>query len=265
MALIWVGTWVSPEIAEGGFHSAAGWLLFCVITLALVNVSRHSGWFAVDAPRSKGSFRTPEGAYLLPLLFLIATALVTALFTAEFDYLYPLRVITALIPLWLFRDYYTELRWSWSWTPIALGVVVFVLWVALEPPSDPTTERMIPDALGEMSTAVATLWLVARIVGSVLIVPIAEELAFRGYLLRRLIDADFMSVSPKHFTALSFVGSSVAFGVLHGRWIAGILAGMIYATAQYRSGRLTDAIVAHAITNGLLAAYVLVFGVWTFL
>lgn len=263
-ALIAVGTWISPETAEGGFHSAAGWLLFCVITLGLVNVSRHSGWFAVDGSRSKGSFRTPEGAYLLPLLVLIATALVTALFTAEFDYLYPLRVLTTLIPLWLFRDYYAELRWSWSSTPIALGVLVFVLWVALEPASDPTRERVIPDALGEMSMAVAGLWLVARVVGSVLIVPIAEELAFRGYLLRRLINADFTSVSPKHFTALSFLGSSIAFGVLHGRWVAGILAGMIYAAAQYRRGEVSDAIVAHAVTNGLLAVWVLAFGQWSF-
>ena len=136
-ALIAVGTWISPEVAEGGFHSAAGWLMFCIITLGLVAVSRQSGWFAIDQGHSKGSFRTPEGAYLLPLLFLIATGLVSGLFSTDFDYLYPLRVLTPLIPLWLFRSYYTELRWSWSWTPILLGFVVFVLWVALEPPPDP--------------------------------------------------------------------------------------------------------------------------------
>lgn len=263
-ALIVVGTRISPEVAEGGFHSAAGWLLFCITTLGLVAVSRQSGWFATHDVGRKGSFRTPEGAYLLPLLFLIATALVTALFTADFDYLYPLRIIATFIPLWLFRDYYAELRWSWSWTPIALGVVVFALWIGLEPTSDPAAERVIPDALGEMTTAMAALWLVARVFGSVIMVPIAEELAFRGYLLRRLIDADFTAVSPKQFTALSFVGSSVAFGVLHGRWLAGILAGMLYAAAQYRSGRITDAIIAHAVTNGLLAAYVLTFGMWSF-
>jgi CAAX prenyl protease-like protein len=93
---------------------------------------------------------------------------------------------------------------------------------------------------------------------------VAEELAFRGYLLRRLIDAEFTKVSPKHFTAPSFLVSSVAFGALHGRWLAGILAGMIYAAAQYRRGQIPDAIVAHAVTNGLLAAYVLVFGHWAF-
>jgi CAAX prenyl protease-like protein len=60
------------------------------------------------------------------------------------------------------------------------------------------------------------------------------------------------------------LGSSIAFGVLHGRWVAGILAGMIYAAAQYRRGEVSDAIVAHAVTNGLLAVWVLAFGQWSF-
>lgn len=264
-ALIGVGTWISPEIAEGGFHSAAGWLLFCTITLGLVAVSRQSGWFARDAAaRGKGSFRTPEGAYLLPLLFLIAAALVTGLFTSDFDYLYPARILAPLVPLWLFRRYYRELRWSWSWTPIVLGVVVLVLWVALEPEATAEADATIPSALAEMPRAAALLWLVARVLGSSIVVPIAEELAFRGYLLRRLIHADFTAVSPKQFTLLSFLLSSVAFGALHGRWFAGILAGMIYAAAQYRRGEVSDAIVAHAVTNGLLAAYILAFDAWRF-
>jgi exosortase E/protease (VPEID-CTERM system) len=263
-ALVAVGTWISPRIAEGGFHSAAGWLLFCIITLGLVAVSRQSGWFALDEGHNKGSFRTSEGAFLLPLLFLIATGLVTGLFSTDFDYLYPLRVITPLIPLWLFRSYYKDLRWSWSWTPILLGFVVFVLWVALEPPTNPETVDVIPNALAGMPRAVAAFWLIARVLGSVVVVPVAEELAFRGYLLRRLIGADFTAVSPKQFTTASFLISSVAFGALHGRWFAGIIAGMIYAAAQYRRGEISDAIVAHAVTNSLLAAYVVIFGHWAF-
>lgn len=263
-ALIGVGTWLSPEIAEGGFHSAAGWLLFCIITLGLVAVSTQSRWFALDEAHKKGSLRTPEGAYLLPLLFLIATGLVSALFSTDFDYLYPLRLASPLIPLWLFRSYYKGLRWSWSWTPIGFGLLVFVLWVALEPAPDPQKANTIPNALAEMPEAAAAFWVIARVLGSVIVVPIAEELAFRGYLLRRLIDSDFTAVSPKHFTAASFLLSSVAFGALHGRWLAGILAGMIYAAAQYRRGEISDAIVAHAVTNGLLAAYVVIFGHWAF-
>ena len=106
------------------------------------------------------------------------------------------------------------------------------------------------------------LWLVARVVGAVVTVPIAEELAFRGYLHRRLIDADFERVSLSTFTWLAFVVSSLLFGVMHGRWLAGTLAGMAYALLLYRRGELGDAISAHAITNAMIAAYVLATGHW---
>ena len=133
-ALIAVGTWISPDVAEGGFHSASGWLLFCLITLALVAVSKRYACFSLEPTRNVGRVRTPEGAYLLPLLFLIAASLLTALATGDFDYLYVVPVVAALVPLWFFRSYYEDLRWAWSWTPVLLGIGAFVLWVALEPP-----------------------------------------------------------------------------------------------------------------------------------
>jgi CAAX prenyl protease-like protein len=109
----------------------------------------------------------------------------------------------------------------------------------------------------------ATCWLLFRVLGSVLTVPLAEELAFRGYLTRRLIRADFQEVPLGRFTWLSFLISSAVFGALHGRWLAGTLAGMIYALALYRRGRLADAVLAHATTNALIAAYVLTTGTWS--
>ena len=96
-----------------------------------------------------------------------------------------------------------------------------------------------------------------------MVVPIAEEWAFRGYLTRRLIAADFESVPPGRFTWVSFLLSSAAFGLLHGRWLAGMLAGLIYAGLTYRRGRVGDAALAHAVTNGLIAATVLATGDWT--
>jgi CAAX prenyl protease-like protein len=117
--------------------------------------------------------------------------------------------------------------------------------------------------LAGLSPLAATLWLAVRIFGAVVTVPIAEELAFRGYLGRRLVDADFERVPFRTFTWLAFLGSSVLFGVMHGRWLAGTIAGMAYALVLYRRGELGDAISAHAITNALIAAYVLTTGAWT--
>jgi membrane protease YdiL (CAAX protease family) len=59
-----------------------------------------------------------------------------------------------------------------------------------------------------------------------------------------------------------FMLSSFLYGALHGRWLAGTVAGMFYAWAMYRRGRVEDAIMAHATTNALIAAEVLLFGSW---
>ena len=64
------------------------------------------------------------------------------------------------------------------------------------------------------------------------------------------------------FTWLSFVVSSLLVGALHGRWLAGTVAGMFYAWAMYRRGRVEDAILAHTITNALIAVDVLILGQW---
>ncbi|HSR09992.1 MAG TPA: CAAX prenyl protease-related protein, partial [Thermodesulfobacteriota bacterium] len=94
------------------------------------------------------------------------------------------------------------------------------------------------------------------------VVPIAEELAFRGYLLRRFVSADFEAVSPRRVSWIAIVASSALFGALHSRWVAGTLAGMLYAAAFRRRGKIADAIFAHAVTNALIAAEVLLFGHW---
>ena len=168
------------------------------------------------------------------------------------------------VALLIFRKSYTELHLTWSWEAVAIGCGVFAAWMALEPSGSSASRGMpIHSSPESFPQGWVTTWLILRVVGSVIAVPLAEELAFRGYLTRRLIASDFQSVPPGQLTWLSFLASSVLFGVLHGRWVAGTLAGMAYALAYHRRGELTDAIVAHGVTNGLIAAVVLAMGHWS--
>ena len=57
---------------------------------------------------------------------------------------------------------------------------------------------------------------------------------------------------------------SVLFATEHRLWFAGLLAGLAYGWLYKRSGNLWVPIVAHALTNALLAAYVLATGSWSF-
>jgi CAAX prenyl protease-like protein len=121
-----------------------------------------------------------------------------------------------------------------------------------------------PTALQGMSSAGAALWLTVRVIGYVLVTPLAEELAFRGHVTRRLIGADIERVPVGVFSWLSFLASSLLFGVFHGQlWLQGTLAGMAFAAALYRRRSLGDAVLAHATTNGLIACYVFVTGHWS--
>ncbi len=91
--------------------------------------------------------------------------------------------------------------------------------------------------------------------------PIAEELAFRGFLLRRLISSDFEAVGWRRWTYFSLLASSLAFGLMHGsRWLAGTVAGLLYAAALLRGGRIGDPVAAHPTSKALLAAGVLIRG-----
>ena len=113
-----------------------------------------------------------------------------------------------------------------------------------------------------MAPPLAVAWVMARALGAVATVPIIEELAFRGFLLRRLMGSDFTKVPYEQWRWPAVLISSLAFAAAHQQWIGGFLAGLAYAYAQKRRGLLSDAILAHAVTNALIAAEVLLAGHW---
>ena len=160
------------------------------------------------------------------------------------------------------RKTYLSLEWRVSWMGIASGLLVFAIWIACDRLFG-RSERGMPPALAAASPLVRSAWISLRTLAAVVTVPLAEELAFRGYLLRRFVSTDFESVSPRGVTWLALAASSVVFGLLHGgSWIAGILAGILFGLVWKRRGSMGDAVVAHASANTLLAAYVIAYGQW---
>ena len=186
--------------------------------------------------------------------------------SAGFEYLYPLRLIAAGVALWIFRRSYKECDWRFGWSAPVGGIVVFVLWVGLDRVlGTSSSSSQVPTALDAMSAPGRIFWLTVRVLAASITVPIAEELAFRGYLMRRLVAADFDKVDPRQFTWFSLAVSSIVFGAMHGTsWLAGSAAGLGYGWLYARSGRIGDPVLAHAITNILLAVCVLALGQWQY-
>jgi len=255
--LIALGTSWSPAVAQGGFHSQAGWIAFLLVGLGLIAVTQRYHVFTVASPSPSATVHTQYAtALVVPLLVMMATMVVTSAVSSGVDWLYPLRVITTGMALWAFRKAYHLSPWRWSWHAPVYGMTVFGIWMCLEPAASHST-TVLANGLTQLPPGLAVVWLGWRVLGSVLTVPLAEELAFRGYVIHKLVARDFETVPPGQFTWWACLVSSVLFGVLHGRWLAGTLAGTGYALALRHRGHLADAVVAHMTTNALIAAYVL--------
>ena len=224
VALIAIGTSGWREVALGGFHSQAGWLLFNAVGLAFVapstgaDNSRKTGRSAV---RPRGQAVDSTTAFLGPFVALLAAAMVTGVFSAGFEWLYPVRVAAAALVIWSCRAGYRAVRWSGSPAAVGIGLLTFVLWMALLP-ADLTAKNGWPAALQSVPSLWAGLWLVVRVFGYVVVAPVAEELAFRGFLTRRLIRSDMDQVPVGTFSWTSFLLTSLIFGAFHGPlWLPG--------------------------------------------
>ena len=143
------------------------------------------------------------------------------------------------------------------------GLAVGIAWIA----TDPGKELASPLGpwLQSLPAWLAAVWLSLRAFGSIALVPAAEELAFRGYLARALISIRFESIGFGEFRWLAFIGSSVAFGLMHQRWVAACLAGAVYALLMYRSKRLSDPIAAHVASNAAIMGWAIAAQQWSLL
>jgi len=264
--LILIGNAGSPDVAVHGFHSEAGWIAFNLLALGFALSVQRWSWVRVTEagqPLEDKPVENLTAAYLMPFLAILAAAMISRAASGGFEWLYPLRFFAAAAALWVFRSKYTSLDWHFGWLAPTAGATVFVMWLALESLSGAHVDNGIASGLASWPPFARVAWLAIRVLAAVVTVPIAEELAFRGYLIRRLISSRFESIDPRTWTYFSVLASSVAFGLMHGdRWLAGIAAGILYAAVFLARGRIGDAVVAHATTNALLAIWVLARGAW---
>jgi uncharacterized protein len=157
-------------------------------------------------------------------------------------------------------------RWVRS---VAIGLLVFVLWIApdlLMPGYRdlPLFSNSITGGARSSISAAAlrSSWVLAwRTARAVIIVPVVEELFWRGWLMRWLVHTDFERVPIGTYTPLAFWATAILFASEHGAyWDVGLLTGIVYNLWITRSKSLADCIVMHAVTNAALSAYVITSG-----
>jgi exosortase E/protease (VPEID-CTERM system) len=264
-ALVLIGNAGHPDVAVYGFHSQAGWLAFNAASAGVALVSLRSPWLSRTASRSGVQARNPTAAYLLPFLALLLAGMLSKAASSGFERLYWLRLLAVAPALWYAWPRLEGASWRVGWRAPLVGIAVFAMWVVvfrLVSHSWGLSSGM-PEALAAATPLQRVLWIAAHLVLSVALIPLAEELAFRGFLLRRLRSADFEQIMPGTVGAVPLLLSSLAFGLCHGSlWLPGTIAGLAFGLLYMRAQRLGDPLAAHATANALLAACVLWGGQW---
>jgi hypothetical protein len=169
--------------------------------------------------------------------------------------------------LWAVKPCVREMQWKFSWEAVAAGIAVFVAWVGLDglyPMLAERSESFNPNRTYGAGSAPAMTFIGVRLIGSSLVVPMLEEVFYRSFLYRCMIESRFLEIPLARFDLRAFLIVGAVFGVSHYEWLPGILCGFIYQGLVCRKDRLGDAIAAHAFTNFLLGLWVVLRPAWRF-
>jgi len=156
---------------------------------------------------------------------------------------------------------------------VAIGALVFLLWIApdLFIPGYRSNPLFSNSIVGHVHStlqpaALHSSWLLAwRTIRAVVIVPIVEELFWRAWLMRWLIDTDFGRVPLGTYAPFAFWVTAILFASEHGPyWDVGLLTGIIYNWWMVQSKSVANCILMHAVTNGILSAYVIATSQWQY-
>jgi hypothetical protein len=196
---------------------------------------------------------------------------------ASYFWMYAVKTVIGAWMVWAVWPVIREMRWSISLEAVAVGILVFGLWVGLEGLYPPLDKIFSWDTSGEKTSnwnafaffGEGSFWawffIVVRFVGSVIVVPPLEEVLYRSFLYRWLIRERFEDVPVGEWNRRSFIITGLIFGLVHGAWwLPGILCGFLYQWLVIRRKSLGDAMTAHAITNFLLGIYVVTRDQWIF-
>jgi membrane protease YdiL (CAAX protease family) len=252
--------------------------------------------FALAFPRCSGIFprkmKSQAWPFVTPLLLFMVFLSVESFFPNQHYALYPIKTLLVV----------AILAWYWRALPpltptapmlsVAVGIIGIILWIGL----DPWAMRLNVLLEELFNRAVSSLgldsWCLSldtvhpigrnpfalyppiyawtlfafRLLGISLVVPVMEELFWRGFLMRWLIRDDFASVPLGTYQPVSFCVTTACFASVHGpEWPLAVVVGIIYGIWFVRTKGLGNVMLAHGVTNLLLALYCLITNDWHFL
>ncbi|MDD5262598.1 MAG: CAAX prenyl protease-related protein [Methylacidiphilales bacterium] len=207
----------------------------------------------------------PAFPFVSPFAVFLAFLSIEGWHEAAIYLVYPIKTLAVfMLLLYLWRRFPT-ICFPNAWQSVGIGVVVFVLWVGAGPFL----------ALGELKAVfkpflfedqnVAWGLVIVRIFGASLVVPVMEELFWRGFLMRYLIQDRFEEIELGTYRPFSFWATTCCFAAVHGPFApVAFITGIVYGFWFVKTRSLGNVMLAHGVTNLLLGIYVVHTGKWFF-
>jgi hypothetical protein len=211
---------------------------------------------------------SPIAARVAPFLIFLALTFLQGKFGASSAYwFYFAKTIAGAWLVWEMRPFVSEMRWAISWEAVLVGILIFAMWVGI----DPFYRHLMkggatgnPNEQFGANSALAWFFIAVHILGMTFVVPPLEEVFYRSFLYRYIANQNFLSMPLNKFFPFPFFATAIVFGFSHNEWLAGILCGAAYQWLVLRKNRLGDAMTAHAITNFLLGVWIVRYHGWHF-
>jgi len=219
-------------------------------------------------PMKKLTQTYPFIPYVVPFgVFVLLLGLKTQA-TGSAEWEYPIRSLVVSLLVWVVSRRVISSRPACPLRSAIVGLIVFAIWIGPDiiwpgyrahwifqnALTGTTTTSLPAEALS------SPVFLAFRVLGSAILVPVIEELFWRGWLMRYLISADFEKIPLGAYSREAFWITALLFASEHGPyWDVGVLAGLAYGAWMLRTRNLADCMIAHGVTNACLATYVIVF------
>ena len=216
--------------------------------------------------------------YVLPFALYVALTQILPEFPAEYyPWLYGAVVLIVGAVAGYFLSARRLIRVHWNILPgVGAGILGIALWIWLSGlGAEQYLMGFLPDWLcpevrpaynpfESLSDPLACWGFVAiRMIGLALVVPVAEEVFWRGFLMRWIISTDWENRPIGEFTPGSFLWVVGLFTLAHPEWLAAAVYCAFLNGLLYWKRDLWNCVVAHGVSNLLLGIYVLSTGNWS--